>query len=96
MSPSTSFQALHATGITRRAWLLLGFFVLAQHPCYFHMPIGLTLKYTKRKAQVALLGEGGWGKTMRSTSYNVRTKGVARRELHSPVRKPMRSQNANR
>ena len=37
----------------------LGFFVLAQHPCYFHMPIGLTLKYTKRKAQVALLGEGG-------------------------------------
>jgi hypothetical protein len=23
--------------------------------------------YTKRKAQVALLGEGGWGKTIRST-----------------------------
>ena len=56
MSPSTSFQALHATGVTQRA---LGFFfALAQQPCYFHMPIGLT---PKRKAEVALLGEGGWG-----------------------------------
>ena len=46
--------------------------------------------YTKRKAQEALLGEGGWGNTIRST-YKVQRyckKGTA---LHSPVKKPMRS-----